>query len=193
MKNAFFTLVLFLSCFISSAQDQPEEEKKGFQKEKIFVGGNFGLAFGDYTLINISPQVGYRFSNLFAAGLGINAQYISVKDYYTNGQTFSKTSEGVTGLNIFGRIYPVDEIMIQIQPEANYRFGNIKFYDAGGNLVQKTKADAVIVPSLLIGGGAVIPSGRGAFIASVFYDILQDKNSPYGARPIYNFGFNIGL
>jgi hypothetical protein len=83
--------------------------------------------------------------------------------------------------------------MIQVQPEVNYRFGNIKYYDVSGSLVQKTKAEAVIVPSLLIGGGAVFPSGRGALIASVFYDVLQDKNSPYGARPFYTFGYNFSF
>jgi hypothetical protein len=191
MKNTVFILVLCLSSISSFAQDEAAVEKKGFQKEKIFVGGNFGLTFGDYTLINISPQVGYRFNNYLAAGLGINAQYISVKQYLYSGQEYSKTSQGVTGLNIFGRVYPIDQIMLQVQPEANYVFGNIKYYD--GRSPANTKLDAVIVPSLLLGGGAVIPSGRGAFIASVFYDILQDKNSPYGARPIYNFGFNIGL
>ncbi len=190
MKNTIFILVLFLSSILCFAQEEPAEDKKGFQKEKIFIGGNFGLTFGDYTLINVSPQVGYRFNNYLAAGLGINAQYISVKQYAYGGQEYSKTSQGVTGLNIFGRVYPIDQIMIQVQPEANYVFGNIKYYTSPP---QTTKLDALIVPSLLIGGGAVIPSGRGAFIASVFYDILQDKNSPYGARPIYNFGYNISL
>lgn len=191
MKNAFLILVLLLGSVSSFAQDEPTEEKKGFQKEKIFVGGNFGLTFGDYTLVNISPQVGYRFNDHLAAGLGINAQYISEKYYNYTGQELYKISRGVTGLNIFGRVYPIDQIMLQVQPEANYVFGNIKYYD--GRSPSSTKIDALIVPSLLIGGGAVIPSGRGAFIASIFYDILQDKNSPYGARPIYNFGFNIGL
>lgn len=191
MKNAIFILVLFLSSLTSFAQDEPAEEKKGFQKEKIFVGGNFGLTFGDYTLINVSPQVGYRFNDHLAAGLGINGQYISEKYYSYTGQELYKISRGVTGLNIFGRVYPIDQIMLQVQPEANYVFGNIKYYD--GRSPSSTKIDALIVPSLLIGGGAVIPSGRGAFIASIFYDILQDKNSPYGARPIYNFGYNIGL
>ena len=70
---------------IGFAQDEKEEnseKQKGFQKEKLFVGGNFGLTFGSYTLINVSPQVGYRFSDLFAAGMGINLQFISIKDKY---------------------------------------------------------------------------------------------------------------
>jgi hypothetical protein len=179
---------------IGFAQDEKEEnseKQKGFQKEKLFVGGNFGLTFGSYTLINVSPQVGYRFSDLFAAGMGINLQFISIKDKYSNGDLYSKTSQGVTGLNVFGRLYPIRQFMIQVQPEANYVFGKQIFYDT--NPRQEYKLDAQIVPSLLLGGGLVIPSGRGAFITSVFYDVLQDTNSPYGNRPIVNFTYNIGL
>lgn len=189
MRNALLALLLFCGALPALSQTAPPEEKKGFQRDKLFVGGNFGLTFGDYTLINISPQLGYRFTEHVAAGMGINAQYISVKQYY-NGQTYSKTSQGVTGLNIFGRVYPIDQLMIQVQPEANYVFGKIKYYNSAPGT---TKLDALIVPSLLVGGGAVFPSGRGSFIASVFYDILQDRNSPYGARPIYNLGYNISL
>jgi len=191
MKRVVFSFLLILSASISFAQDETTEEKKGFQKDRLFVGGYMGLTFGSYTMINISPQLGYRFTDHLAAGLGINGQYISVKNYYLNGAEYSKSTQGVTGLNIFGRVYPVQQFMLQIQPEANYIFGDVKYYD--GRSPSTTKLDAMIVPSLLLGGGAVIPSGRGHFLASIFYDILQDKNSPYGARPIYNFGFNIGL
>jgi len=190
MKNLLLTALLACTLTIAFGQDEEPAEKKGFQKEKLFFGGNFGLSFGDYTLINISPQIGYRFNQALAAGVGINAQYISYKNYL-NGQEYSKTSQGVTGLNIFGRVYPLDQLMLQVQPEANYIFGKVKYYTGSPSEI---KIDAKIVPSLLLGGGLVLPSGgSGAFIASVFYDVLQDPNSPYGARPIYNIGYNIGF
>ena len=176
---------------MAQEEEEMEEKQKGFQKEKLFVGGNFGLTFGNYTLINVSPQIGYRFTKLFAAGVGINLQYISVKEKYTNGDLYRKSTQGVTGLNVFGRVYPIKQFMIQVQPEMNYVFGKEIYYDT--NPRQEYKLDAAIVPSLLLGGGLVIPSGRGAFITSVFYDVLQDVNSPYGNRPIVNFTFNVGL
>ena len=190
MRNTALILMLLLSCLVSSAQEE-ETDGKGFQKEKLFVGGSFGISVGSYTFINISPQVGYRFNNFVAAGLGINGQYISSKIYSYSGQDYSKTSQGVVGLNIFGRIYPIDQLMIQVQPEANYVFGNVKYYD--GRSPSDIKLDAKIVPSLLVGGGAVFPSGRGAFIASVFYDVLQNPSSPYSNKPIYYFTYSIGL
>lgn len=187
MKRLCFVLIFASVTHFLFAQDAPEE-KKGFQKEKLFVGGNFGLTFGDYTLIDVSPQVGYRFNHHLAAGLGINGQYISEK-FYDYNQPAYKISRGVAGFNIFGRVYPIDQLFIQVQPETNYVFGNIKYY----NPPLKTKIDSKIVPSLLLGGGAALPAGRGAFIISIFYDVLQNTNSPYGARPIYNFGYNFSL
>ena len=185
---------MFLLCaatlfvFAQDEEEKPEKEK-GFQKEKLFVGGNFGLTFGNFTLINVSPQIGYRFTDHFAAGVGLNLQYVSQKLKDFNGDTYYKASRGVTGLNVFGRVYPIRQFMLQVQPEVNYVFGKEIYYTPR----EKFNLDAMIVPSLLLGGGLVIPSGRGAFITSVFYDVLQDPNSPYGKRLIVNFTFNVGL
>src|SRR4051812_9504006 len=49
--------------------------KKKIDPSRIIIGGSLGLSFGDYTNINVSPLVGYRISQLFAAGININAQY----------------------------------------------------------------------------------------------------------------------
>ena len=177
-------------CLFAQTEEEKPEVKKGFQKERLFAGGNFGLTFGDYTLINISPQVGYRFSRLFAAGVGLNAQYVSYKERYLNGDAYRKVTQNVTGLNLFARFYPLEQFFIQAQPEANYIFGKQIFY---GPPKQEYRLDAVIAPSLLLGGGAALPTGKGAFIISASYDVLQDKNSPYGKRPIYNFGYNFNF
>jgi hypothetical protein len=190
-KTCVLVAVLLFAINTLWAQEGDDSPKQGFQREKMFIGGNFGLTFGDFTLINISPQLGYRFTDFFAAGFGVNGQYISIRQRYIDGSTFSRSSRGVVGLNVFGRVYPIRQLMLQVQPEANYVFGKDKYFDR--NPPQVFKSDASIVPSLLLGGGAVIPSGRGAMILSVFYDVLQSENSPYGRRPIYNFGYNIGF
>jgi hypothetical protein len=189
MRKMILSCLLLALTFTSFAQEE-DGERKGFRRENLFFGGNFGLMFGTNTLINVSPQVGYRFSNLFSAGVGINGQYLNQRVFYTNGAEAGRWRQGVVGLNIFGRVNPIDQIMIQVQPEANYLFGNETLY---GRNPETTKLDAVIVPSLLIGGGLVLPSGRGAMIVSVFYDVLQRERSPYQNRPIYNFGYNFGF
>lgn len=180
-------LAITVSIGICSAQ---EGETKGFDKSKLFVGGNFGLSFGDYTLANVSPQLGYRFNRYFAAGAGINFLYSSDKYRDINGNALYKTSYGVAGLNAFGRVYPIQYLLLQVQPEMNYTWGKVKDY---GTPSTTQKIPGSYVPSMLLGGGVIIPSGVGGFIIMVQVDVLNNRKSPYGTRPIYNFGYNIGL
>ncbi|MFN2457424.1 MAG: hypothetical protein ABR502_04410 [Chitinophagaceae bacterium] len=191
MKRHLLLIAILFHSFFLFAQEEKEEPRKGFKKEKLFFGGNFGLTFGDHTLINVSPQIGYRFTDRIAAGMGINMLYFSVKQRDRDGDRISKSSTGVVGLNVFGRVYPIHQFFVQVQPELNYRFGKEIVYDPAGN--QEYNENAEIVPSILAGGGMALPAGKGAFLISVFYDVLQHDNSPYGRKPVYNFGYNIGF
>ena len=191
MKPAPITVMLILLMAFNAAVAQDEEapEKKGFDKSKLFFGGSLGLSFGSYTFINVSPQVGYRFNKTFAAGTGINLQYSSYKTDYYNPAVDYKEQYGMAGLNIFGRIYPIDFAFLQIQPELNYTWGKLSYYNGNPEI----KLDNKFVPSLLGGVGAGIPAGRGAFIVMVQYDILQQERSPYGSNVFFQFGYNVGF
>jgi len=190
MKPKIFLLcsVFALVGFTSMAQDE-EQPKKGFDKANLFFGGNFGLSFGDYTLVNISPQLGYRFSDFFAAGAGVNFIYSSFKYRYNDPSFDYRDNYGVAGLNVFARAYPIQYILLQVQPEMNYTWGKRKFNDGTPSL----KLDGKMVPSLLVGGGAAIPVGGRRSSAMTFmiqYDVLQNDRSPYGKKAFFNVGFN---
>ena len=58
---------------------------------------------------------------------------------------------------------------------------------------QPYKIPTQFVPSLLLGGGAAIPAGRGAITISVMYDVIQNLYSPYYHQAVYGFGYNIGF
>jgi hypothetical protein len=81
--------------------------------------------------------------------------------------------------------------MLQVQPEFNYGFGQIKWFD--GRLPDKTKLNAEVIPSLLAGGGLVLPSGNGNLIISLMYDVLQNQNSLYGTQPLFGVSYNFSL
>lgn len=176
-------LLAALALTVRAQDEEGEEPKKGFDKEKLFYGGNFGLGFGStQTSINISPQVGYRFNKYLAAGAGVNFVYASYK-YEWLGY---RENYGVAGLNIFGRVYPIPYILLQLQPEANYVWGKVKYNGGAEDAI-----DSRIVPSLLGGAGAAIPMGqRGALLVMVQYDILQRYLNPYGKKPFLTIGFN---
>lgn len=186
-KYVLSACLIAMFSVVAVAQDgEMEPERRGFDKEKLFFGGNFGLGFGNVsTLVNVSPQVGYRFNRYLAAGAGVNFIYSSYKYEWLD----YKEQFGVAGLNIFGRVYPIEYIFFQLQPEANYTWGKQKALSSDAEY----KLDSKIVPSLLGGIGAAIPAGRGYFIVSANYDLLQNERSPYGNRTFFNFGYNVGF
>lgn len=189
VKKCFFATALLLAVsFSARAQDESEG---GAREGKFFAGGNFGLAIGRFTLISLNPQAGYRFNRYLSAGLGMNLVYTSQKERNPlTRQDYRKVVQGITGLNTFVRFYPTDRFLVQVQPEANYIFGKQIFYQP----VKETyKLDAEIIPSLLVGGGLVTPTGNGAMLFTVMYDVLQDPSSPYGNRPIVNVGYNFNF
>lgn len=184
MKKVF-SLVIILAAFIQCATAQ-DSDGKGFDKSKLFVGGNLGLAFGYATIINVAPQVGYHFSPIFAAGVGLNYAYYSYDNGYNNYY-----KETYLGMSVFGRVYPLQQFFIQVQPELNYVWGNGYFPSI--NQFENSKVNQ-FVPSLLLGGGAAIPTGgNGAITISIMYDVIQNPLSPYFHQAVYGFGYNIGF
>ena len=184
MKRNSLLILLLAASLSLAAQDESKESK-------FFGGGSFGLSLGRYTFINLNPQVGYRFNRFLGAGMGLNLVYASQKerDPYTR-QDYRKVVQGITGLNAFLRLYPIQRFLIQVQPEGNYIFGKQIFYQP---VKESFKLDAEIIPSLLVGGGLVTPTGNGAMLFTVMYDVLQNPNSPYGSRPVVNVGYNFNF
>ena len=194
-------MAFMIGLFAQDSTTQKEEpEPKKFDRSRVFIGGTFGLSFGTYTFINISPQVGYRFSNLFAAGIGINGQYSQYTEKY-NGDVISREEYGVMGMSLFGRLYPIQQAFISIQPELNYIWGNRKVYTPYYPVDSKSSLNGKIIPSLLLGAGAVLPTGKGGggLMIMAQYDLLNtagdnvNPGTPYGSNIFFSIGFSTGL
>lgn len=193
MKRLLLCFLLLTAVQLVHAQYYKTDTtgKKRFDGSRLIIGGSLGLAFGDYTNINISPLVGYRISQLFAAGLAINAQYGSerFRDYY--GNTGQRNQYSIFGGGVWGRVYPLDFLFIHIQPEYNHVNLKSTYYDTDPKTVVK---DNYGVPSLLMGGGYTQPVGGGAaFSIMALYDVLQDSRSPYQNGLILRVGASLGF
>ena len=160
----------------SNAQILKKQSNSGagfqFDKSKLSIGGNLGLQLGDYTVVNISPQVGYDFSKYLTAGVGVGYTYLKESHYNT------KWTNSYLSFNLFGRFYPVDFLVIGIQPEISRMWQTIKVNGVG-------YSENKFVPSFLVGGGL----RYGGVIAMIQYDVIQDDYSPYGDNLVYTVGY----
>ncbi|MBW8685414.1 hypothetical protein [Chitinophaga rhizophila] len=193
MKRLLLCFLLLSAVQLTQAQYYKTDtvQRRGFDPSRLIIGGNLGLAFGDFTNINISPMVGYRISQLFGAGLSINAQYGSerFRDFY--GNTGQRNQYSIFGGGVWGRVYPLDFLFIHIQPEYNKVSLKSTYYDTDPKTIVK---DNYGVPSLLMGGGYTQPvGGRAAFSVMALYDVLQDNRSPYQNGLILRMGASLGF
>lgn len=187
---------LFLSGQLFAQRNAPDDRKpetqqrpdRKFDPSKLVFGGNMGLNFGDFTFVNLSPQVGYQFSDFITAGAGVNYVATSIKTRnFNTGDELFRENYGYAGLNLFTRVFPVNFLFVSLQPEMNYSWGKIKFKDGRPD----QQLEASWIPSALVGAGAVLGGGRAGrgMLLSVQYDLAQDPRSPYGTRAFINFGY----
>lgn len=172
MKRITLILALLVFCGVSiNAQ---------FSARNLTFGGGLGLQFGDYTLVNFAPQVGYNFNRYMNLGAGINYTYFSEK---FDHKTFKETNHYL-GMNVYARIYPIQYIVLAVQPEVNRMWKSVKNLRTG----DKSNTNDVI-PTCLVGAGIRM----GPVTAMLQYDLVQNDNSPYGTRIFYSVGYTFGF
>lgn len=147
-----------------------------FDVRRLEFGGSFGLQFGNYTLINISPQVGYRLSNKFSAGVGLGYTYYGTE---IRGEDYK---EHFASFNVYGRLYPVNFIVLSVMPEISKMWQTYEYL--GGK-----ESYSKFVPSLVVGAGIRL----GPITAQIKYDVVQDKHSPYGNDLFYSIGYTFSF
>lgn len=194
MKTLLAASLLLLIHFSVFAQNA-EEETGGFRKENMFTGGNISLSFFYNTfLVGASPVLGYRLGSFADAGMVVNFQRTSVRDY--GGVFNSKFRQTLYGAGAFARVYPVNFIFGQVQYE--YNFITEKYIPPTGPVEKNT----VSGNSLLVGGGYA--SGRTGygnnpfFYMCLLWEVAGNPSSPYidaydRPFPVIRAGFNIPL
>lgn len=149
--------------------------------EKVYVGGSFWMRFGTITFIDVSPLVGYRFTDKFSAGPGIVYQYYKDKRYNPDYET-----------NTYGgRLFARHTIFQQFFAQAQYEniSTEVIYFDRNGEWYETREW----VPGAFLGGGIFQPLGRrGAIVISGMYNLLYDEyKSPYPSAWIFNVGFTL--
>ena len=206
MIKLFLACLLLTNSFLIFAQDEPEEEKRGFKKENLFAGGSITVTFfNNQTILGANPFIGYKLTDWADAGIAANFVYTGARHYLEFDDRVRQT---VYGPGVFARLYPVRFLFVQGQFEHN--FVRLK-YKPGPNPSFQAYDKTTSANSLLVGGGIAQGREKGGttfYYISILFDVLKNINSPYvnvqydpnvpgrqsiEVTPIIRAGINIGL
>jgi hypothetical protein len=181
MKNFLrsFSLMFIFGAFIFTVQGQYFENppKKESFKDKLFFGGGLGLQFGQVTLIDVSPIIGYKLTNRLQPGIGLTYSYCN---YKTNNIPIEYSTYGG---NVFTRFFLFDNIFAHVEAE----YLNIKVYTFSGSSYRTNRQ---WIDSYLVGAGYFQKMGeRGGISFTVLWNLNESELSPY-TNPILRIGFN---
>ncbi|MBN1340183.1 MAG: hypothetical protein JXA03_12715 [Bacteroidales bacterium] len=186
MKRIFLAGALVIFCIAGMAQDtlpeireKKERPSKPPLSERIYFGGGLGLSFGAYTMIAVYPMIGYKFTPKLSGGLELGYEYISDKRY---SQTYNTSNYG-------GSLFTRYRLSPSLFLHAEYAMYNYEFY-----YIDMTTSREW-VPFLFLGAGYATEVAPGIWaLASVKFDVLQSRNSPYGEwEPFFNIGVSAGF
>jgi len=157
----------------------PPQEKGSFVK-RLYFGGYFGLQFGTYTSIDVSPLIGYRVTPDFNVGIGVIYNYTSF-DY---GGTIGQHGYSSWG----GRLTANYTLFDLITLGAEYQYRTVELYNV---FEQSFENQGVNV--LFLGAGVRQQVGRNAHMfIMAYYDVLQEQYSPY-PNVVFRIGVSAGF
>ncbi|REJ81189.1 MAG: hypothetical protein DWQ44_11850 [Bacteroidetes bacterium] len=171
-------LLIFIFSILSlNALPQTESPSGGF-RNRIFTGGNIGLQFGNQTIIEVAPIVGYRITEKLSAGLGAKYLYYRYKDAFINYST------DIYGGSVFTRYLITENLFAHLE----YEILNLEIYD---DLLRTFRRDNIT--SVFAGGGYRQMLGtRSSINIMLLYNLNESRHSPY-QNPIIRIGFGIGF
>lgn len=154
----------------------PESPKQTVSTwDRIRFGGNFGLQFGDITVVELSPRVGYMFTDKLLAGLGFTYEY------YRERMAYYEISTSVYGGSAFTNYMVYNGFFAQAELDHLYV----------GDLYRKLgyTEPPEWVTGVLIGGGYRAQLGAKFGVSlTLLFNVNESTYWPY-QNPIMRVGF----
>ena len=159
---------------------KPESNLKDLAfKERIRLGGSFGLSFGTITNVNISPMAGYQITDKLVGGIGATVMWFKSKYF------------GYNTINYGGRAFLMYQVFPVINIIAEYETLNVPM----------SYQKRTWLSSPMIGASYSQPTG-GKLIRAVHFTALYNLNynnqidpynmenlSPYGSPFVFRVTF----
>ncbi len=151
--------------------------------DRIYFGGGGGFsASSNQTNISLMPQVGYKITDRYSAGIGIIYQYVKIK------QPINTTLSNF-GWSVFNRFNVTNQFF------AYAEFERLSFEFLTSFAPERTETSSF--NSLLIGAGySEQLGGRASLNFMALYNVLYDESEvprPYNSPWVLRAGVGVGI
>ena len=173
LKKVFAVIFVLLLCNLTAEAQRNYKTSQEDEKwtDRIVFGGGLGISFFNGWNINVSPNVGYKITDQFWAGIGLDYYYGSFRYDSENKDQFS-----IIGPKAFALYY----ITPQINLGTEFAYYDYTYTLTSGGRKTKTNEEQ---NSWLIGGGYTQRmGGRAGIRFEFFYDVLYDESNTFNFR-----------
>ena len=173
MRPRTFLLIILL---LFTARMASAQRSSSDFWDRIVVGGSLGAQFGNLTVIQVAPNIGYQLTEEWIAGIGMRYYYLNDKDF--NYKT------DIYGGSIFSQYYFLESFVAHGEVEMLNR----EVYYPGEREFRR-----VNVTSVLVGGGVRLHAGGNTYFTILgLWNLNESFESPY-VNPIIRAGIAVGL
>lgn len=177
----------------SPVQQAPLAQERPSLLDRLYTGGSFGLQFGTFTNISLSPILGYMATEKFWFGGGLIYQYQSVRIFDIYGRPLGRSSRQNYGAKIFAQqeVLNLEQSFLngRLLAHGEYEILNLQYQET--NSAGQVEKFRRVATTPLIGLGYRQSIGaRATADLYVLYNLSNNPYSPY-SNPVFRFGFNI--
>jgi hypothetical protein len=152
----------------------PAKPTKSF-KDNLVLGGGLDVRFGDYTVVGISPLIGYRITEKLLGGFNLTYRYF---ENNLPGMSYSTSTYGIAP---FLRYQIYGGLFAHVEYEAIY--GEWDY-----------QRDAFWIDSFFVGGGYMVPIGNNGFFGLyLLWNLTEDPNYIIYSNPVVRTSFGFGF
>ncbi|MDB5209532.1 MAG: hypothetical protein JWQ30_359 [Sediminibacterium sp.] len=192
LRTLFCFVLLSVAANTYAQQNDGDEEKGRFKKENIFMGTSLNLGLANHSFnVGLNPEIGYSITKWLDGGMSFNINYFSQNASEYSNIRFRNFNFGG---GPFLRVWPLNFLHFQVQPEYNWISSNQKNVQNGQSGTYKYQTGSLLVG---VGYGTHMIGSHYSYF-TLMIDVLQNINSPYRDQyndpvPIVRAGFGFYL
>ncbi len=194
-KQLLTCLVLLFSMQFAKAQDIVKTTPALIERP-LFIGGNIVIGGGSgWFQLGLNPELSKRMNQWVDIGGAVNLLYSASNPNFLSSTRTRSFQFGVGG---FTRIWPAERFFLQVQPEYNWNWTNMKDMSTNSETSGASRKIRYGAESILAGIGYGSRSEHGMTYFTLMIDLLKNPNSPYRdgynrADPFVKAGFALPI